>query len=77
MFDRFLAQPCNAFIADLVRQFSQNFLEESRQPQMLLGNVLLQSLGCVIFFARVYSRAAIIKAWRAEDSMLALAWVSG
>jgi hypothetical protein len=43
---------------------------------MIIGNVLVQFLGCVVFFARVYSRAIIIKAWKTEDSMLALAWVS-
>lgn len=43
---------------------------------MIIGNVVVQAVGSLVFFARAYSRVAIIKAWRAEDYVLTLAWVS-
>ena len=57
-------------------QFPPSFLTETRQPAMIIGNVVVQAVGSLFFFARAYSRVAIIKAWRAEDYILTLAWVS-
>jgi len=42
---------------------------------MITGNIVVQAVGSLFFFARAYSRVAIIKAWRAEDYVLTLAWV--
>lgn len=42
---------------------------------MILGNIVVQTVGCMFFFARAYSRAAIIKAWEIEDYVLTSAWV--
>jgi len=42
---------------------------------MIIGNIVVQAVGSLFFFARAYSRVAIIKAWRAEDYVLASAWV--
>ncbi|KZM23120.1 hypothetical protein ST47_g5760 [Ascochyta rabiei] len=41
---------------------------------MIVGNVVVQTVGSLFFFARAYSRVAITKSWRAEDHVLALAW---
>lgn len=57
-------------------QFPPSFLAETRQPAMITGNIVVQAVGSLFFFARAYSRVAIIKAWRAEDYVLTLAWVS-
>ena len=43
---------------------------------MIAGNIVVQAFGSLFFFARVYSRVAITRAWRAEDYILTLAWVS-
>jgi hypothetical protein len=43
---------------------------------MIIGNLVAQIIGSLFFFARAYSRIAIIKAWRLEDHVLTLAWVS-
>ncbi|KAJ4344233.1 hypothetical protein N0V95_006220 [Ascochyta clinopodiicola] len=40
-----------------------------------MGNIIVQTVGSLFFFARAYSRAAITKSWRTEDSVLALAWL--
>ncbi|KAH6612551.1 hypothetical protein C7974DRAFT_381089 [Boeremia exigua] len=56
-------------------EYPSSYLAESRQPQMIIGNIVVQVVGSLVFFARVYSRAAIIKAWRAEDYILTLAWI--
>lgn len=42
---------------------------------MITGNVVVQLVGSLFFFARAYSRIAITKAWRLEDYILTLAWV--
>lgn len=42
---------------------------------MIIGNIVVQAVGSLFFFARAYSRVAITKAWRAEDHVLTLAWV--
>jgi hypothetical protein len=43
---------------------------------MIVGNLVAQIIGSLFFFTRAYSRIAIIKAWRLEDHVLTLAWVS-
>lgn len=57
------------------QELPTSFLAESRQPQMIVGNIVAQAVGSLFFFARAYSRVAIIKAWRAEDYVLTLAWI--
>ncbi|KAF2630607.1 hypothetical protein BU25DRAFT_407898 [Macroventuria anomochaeta] len=57
------------------QEFPPSFLAQSRQPQMIIGNIVVQAVGSLFFFARAYSRVAIIKAWRGEDYILMLAWV--
>lgn len=52
------------------------FLAESRAPAILAGNIVVQTIGCLFFFMRVYSRLVIIKTWRTEDYVLVFAWVS-
>ncbi|KAF3032544.1 hypothetical protein E8E12_004018 [Didymella heteroderae] len=42
---------------------------------MIIGNIVVQVVGSLFFFARAYSRVAVIKAWRAEDFVLTLAWI--
>jgi len=56
-------------------QFPPSFLAQTRQPQMIVGNIIVQAVGSLIFFARAYSRFAIIKSWKTEDYVLTLAWV--
>ncbi|KAF1929883.1 uncharacterized protein M421DRAFT_419651 [Didymella exigua CBS 183.55] len=57
------------------QEFPPDFLAETRQPEMIIGNIAVQLIGSLFYFARAYSRAAITKAWRAEDYVLTLAWV--
>ncbi|XPS79307.1 hypothetical protein M3J07_011309 [Ascochyta lentis] len=56
-------------------EFSSSFLAQSRQPHMIIGNVVVQTVGSLFFFARAYSRAVITKSWKTEDCILALAWL--
>lgn len=57
-------------------KFPPGFLEETRAPQVVAGVAICQLLGTLVFIARVYSRLFIIKIWKNEDHVLALAWVS-
>ncbi|KAK7185636.1 hypothetical protein PSPO01_08322 [Paraphaeosphaeria sporulosa] len=57
------------------RQFPPGYLEESRVPQIVAGNAAVQALGCLVFFARVYSRAVLIGTWKSEDWVLSVAWL--
>jgi hypothetical protein len=52
------------------------FLAQTRQPQLITGNVVVQVIGTFFFFMRAYSRVVITKTWRAEDNLLAVAAVS-
>ncbi|KAJ4350020.1 uncharacterized protein N0V89_008641 [Didymosphaeria variabile] len=56
-------------------EFPPGFLEESRVPQIVAGNAAVQTLGCLVFFARVYSRAFLIGTWKSEDWALSAAWL--
>ena len=49
--------------------------EETRAPEVVAGNAIVQTAGTIIFFARVLSRFLIINSWKPEDSILVIAWV--
>lgn len=57
------------------RKFPPGYLKQSRVPQIVAGNVTVQILGCLVFFARVYSRAILTGIWKSEDWVLSVAWV--
>ncbi|KAF2683265.1 hypothetical protein K458DRAFT_432103 [Lentithecium fluviatile CBS 122367] len=50
-------------------------VDESRAPQVVIGNAVVQVVGSLVFFARVFSRLMIINSWKLEDSVLVAAWV--
>ena len=58
-----------------VRKFPPGYLEQSRVPQIVAGNAAVQALGCLVFFARVYSRVILSGIWKSEDWALLVAWV--
>ncbi|KAH8725552.1 hypothetical protein GQ44DRAFT_681440 [Phaeosphaeriaceae sp. PMI808] len=58
------------------RKFDPAFLAETRVPQMLIGNITVQTVGCLIFFLRIYSRVVLTKQFRREDYLLVGAWLS-
>ncbi|KAF2439603.1 hypothetical protein P171DRAFT_126254 [Karstenula rhodostoma CBS 690.94] len=62
-------------MSDTAGQFPPGFLEQSRAPQIVAGNATVQALGCLMFFARVYSRAVLIGTWKSEDWALSAAWL--
>ncbi|KAH7132457.1 hypothetical protein B0J11DRAFT_601033 [Dendryphion nanum] len=52
-----------------------NILNQSRAPEIIAGNAVLQVLGTIVFLARVYSRVVLSKAWKIEDTVLASTWI--
>ncbi|KAL5398425.1 hypothetical protein PMIN06_006553 [Paraphaeosphaeria minitans] len=48
---------------------------ESRAPEIVAGNVLLQLVGTLFFLLRIYSRLWFTKSWKLEDTLLTTAWV--
>ena len=57
-------------------KFPPGFLEETRAPQVVAGNIAVQVLGTLFFFARVYSRLFLVATWKSEDWALLAVWVS-
>jgi len=53
----------------------QQFGEETRAPEVVAGNAIVQVVGTLVFFARIFSRLMIINSWKSEDSVLVAAWV--
>lgn len=48
----------------------------SRAPAILAGNLIPELIATVFFFARVYARAWLLRNWGADDTFLAISWVS-
>lgn len=44
---------------------------------MVAGNAIVQVIGTLVFFARVYSRLMIINSWKLDDSILVGSWARG
>lgn len=63
-------------VADLSKHLPPGFKDESRAPQIVIGNAVCQVFGTLLFLMRAYSRLFIINAWKLEDSVLTAAWVS-
>ena len=49
---------------------------ESRVPQILVGVTVPFVIGTLFVAARLYSRLAILKIWKADDWLLTAGWVS-
>ncbi|KAF2441132.1 hypothetical protein P171DRAFT_475564 [Karstenula rhodostoma CBS 690.94] len=54
---------------------SPHLFDESRAPDIVAGNVLLQLVGTLFFILRTFSRLLLTKSWKPEDSLLTIAWV--
>ncbi|KAF1957043.1 hypothetical protein CC80DRAFT_535004 [Byssothecium circinans] len=61
--------------AGAMPNFPPGYLEETRAPQILIGNVLLQTIGTLFVLARAYCRIFLIGSWKSEDWALIIAWV--
>ncbi|KAF2643575.1 hypothetical protein P280DRAFT_505673 [Massarina eburnea CBS 473.64] len=55
--------------------FPPGYLEESRTTQILLGNILCQTVGTLFVLARAYSRIFLIGSWKSEDWVLVIGWL--
>lgn len=47
---------------------------ESRATEILVGNIIPQVFSTVVVVARIITKAAVVKTWGADDSVLVLAW---
>ncbi|RDW88470.1 hypothetical protein BP6252_00502 [Coleophoma cylindrospora] len=51
------------------------FTGPSRAPQILAGNIIPMVVATVFTFARIWSRAVILKVWGLDDTMVVIAWI--
>ncbi|KAF2710568.1 hypothetical protein K504DRAFT_265654 [Pleomassaria siparia CBS 279.74] len=55
---------------------SPEFLAQSRVPQIIAGNAVVQIIGTLFFLTRSYTRLFIIRSWKSEDYVLTVGWLA-
>ncbi|KAF4628888.1 hypothetical protein G7Y89_g9255 [Cudoniella acicularis] len=52
------------------------FAAESRVPQVLAGAIIPTALASIFAIARLYTRSIVTRNWGADDTCIAIAWIS-